>query len=146
MKCIETIEMEPITASTGEAVHLPMGLLGFEQIKDYVLVSNVGEEPFFWLKVEDSSALAFVVVDPFLILPDYRPDIPQVDVEFLGLQKPEDACVLGIVTVHGPTHATINLKGPVVMNRHTRIGKQVIIANAAHYSVQQPLPVDENVV
>jgi flagellar assembly factor FliW len=28
-----------------------------------------------------------------------------------------------------------------VINRHSHIGKQVIIANAADYSVQHPLPV-----
>jgi flagellar assembly factor FliW len=35
------------------------------------------------------------------------------------------------------------LKGPVVINRQTRTGKQVIIANAADYSVEHPLPVVE---
>jgi len=37
------------------------------------------------------------------------------------------------------------LKGPIVINRHTHIGKQVIITNAADYSVHHPLPVAENV-
>jgi flagellar assembly factor FliW len=35
------------------------------------------------------------------------------------------------------------LKGPVVINRNTGVGKQVVIANAAQYSVQHPLPVNE---
>ena len=141
MNCAEIIELEPPPAPTCNPMRLPMGLLGFEQIKNYVLVSNPGEEPFAWLRVEDNTALAFVVVDPFVIMPDYQPDIPAADVEFLGLKQVEDALLLAIVTVKGTNQATVNLKGPLVINRHTRIGKQVILTNASHYSVRHPLPV-----
>jgi flagellar assembly factor FliW len=146
MKCAELIETEAPPAPPQNRVRLPMGLLGFEQIKDYVLLTNPAEEPFAWLQVESSASLAFVVIDPFLVMPAYQPDIPQVDVNFLGLKNPSDAMLLNIVTVHGPTRATVNLKGPIVVNRHTRVGKQVIIANAPEYSVQHPLPVSEHAV
>ena len=145
MKCAESIELETPPAPAGHPVRLPMGLLGFEQIKDYLLVVNPGEEPFAWLRVEDNAALAFVVIDPFVVMADYNPDIPPADVEFLGLKNANDALLLGIVTVHGTSQATVNLKGPVVINRHTHIGKQVIITNAMQYSVQHPLPVADNV-
>lgn len=121
-------------------VQIPTGLLGFEPMKKYLLIANPAEEPFRWLQVKDNPSLAFVVVDPFLITPDYHPDIPQADVEFLGLAAPEDAALFNIVTLHGSRRATMNLKGPVVINRNTGIGKQVILANAAEYSLQHPLP------
>ena len=35
--------------------------------------------------------------------------------------------------------ATVNLKGPLVINRFSRIARQVIIANSADYSLQHPL-------
>ncbi|HEX7654197.1 MAG TPA: flagellar assembly protein FliW, partial [Verrucomicrobiae bacterium] len=110
-------------------VRIPTGLLGFEQIKDYVLTSNPGEEPFAWLHVQDNSALAFVVIDPFVVMPGYAPDIPKSDVEFLGIKASSDAMLLGIVTVKDDGSATMNLKGPIVINRHTHIGKQVILTN-----------------
>ncbi|HEY1716971.1 MAG TPA: flagellar assembly protein FliW, partial [Verrucomicrobiae bacterium] len=65
------------------------------------------------------------------------------DVDFLELADATDALLLGIVTIHGQNRATMNLKGPIVINRRTHTGKQVIIANAADYSVQHPLPVAE---
>lgn len=145
MKCAEMIETETTVATPGPSnrVRLPMGLLGFEQIKEYVLLASPAEAPFAWLQVEDNASLAFIVVDPFLVVPDYKPDLPQADVDFLGLKESTDALLLNIVTVHGPHRATMNLKGPIVVNRRTHIGKQVIIANAAEYSVQHPLPVTE---
>jgi flagellar assembly factor FliW len=141
MKCAETTVPEPSAVVRRDAVRMPNGMLGFEEIKDYVLTSNPDEHPFAWLQVQDNSALAFVVIDPFIALPDYQPDIPQVDVEFLNLKNPDDALLLGIVTVYDEQRATVNLKGPIVVNRHTHVAKQVIIANAAAYSVTHPLPI-----
>jgi flagellar assembly factor FliW len=146
MKCVNTIEAEREAVPLACDVRLPMGLLGFEQMKDYLLISNPAEEPFRWLRVKDNPSLAFVVVEPFLAVPDYQPDIPQTDVEFLGLAQPEDAVLYTIVTVHAGQRATINLKGPLVINRNTGVGKQVIVANAAVYSVQHPLPEAEAAV
>jgi carbon storage regulator len=93
MKCADTLELErPATAAAAaNQVRLPMGLLGFEQIKDYVLLANPTEAPFAWLQVEDNASLAFVVINPFLVAPDYQPDIPESDVEFLGLEEASDA-------------------------------------------------------
>lgn len=143
MNCDNPIEAELQTAPVACEVRLPMGLLGFEQIKQYLLVSDPAEEPFRWLRVKDNPSLAFVVVEPFIAVPDYHPDIPEPDVEFLGLARPEEAALYSIVTLHAGQRATINLKGPIVINRNTGIGKQVIIANAANYSVQHPLPETE---
>jgi flagellar assembly factor FliW len=120
-----------------------MGLLGFEQMKDYTLIATPEEEPFRWLQVRDNASVAFVVIEPFIAVPDYHPDIPQQDVEFLGVKSPQDAALFNIVTLHEGGRATINLKGPIVINRSTGVGKQVVIANAAAYSVQHPLPVAE---
>jgi flagellar assembly factor FliW len=146
MKCAEMIETERPAALPSNRVRLPMGILGFEQIKDYALLANPAEEPFAWLQVEANAALAFIVIDPFLVLPDYQPDIPQTDVQFLGLTDAADARLLNIVTIHSPSHATVNLKSPIVINRHTHIGKQVILANAGDFSLQHPLPVAQTAV
>ena len=140
MKCDNTVEVEPSSTVLACDVRLPMGLLGFEQMKDYLLIAKPGEEPFRWLQVKGNVSLAFVVVEPFLVVPDYQPDIPEADVELLGLSSPDEAVLYNIVTVHGGGSATVNLKGPIVINRTTGVGKQVVIANAVDYSVRQPLP------
>ena len=142
MKC-NCIETEPAVEVAASIIRLPMGLLGFEKLKDYLLIANPEEEPFGRLKAKGDTSIAFVVLNPFLIVPDYHPDIPQADVEFLGLKNSDDAMVLNIVTIHKQGQATMNLKGPVVINRHTGVGKQVVIANGAEYSVQHPLALSE---
>src|SRR5580692_2914900 len=144
MKWDNTAETTP--APAGNQIRLPAGILGFEHIKEYALLANPAEMPFAWLRPADSTPPAFVVINPFYAMPDYAPDIPEADVEFLGLKEPNDALLFSIVTLRGPNYATLNLKGPIVINRHTHIGKQVIIANASKYSVEHPLPVAASTV
>lgn len=143
MNCAEMIETQTPVAACRDLARMPTGMPGFEQIKDYTLTTNPAEQPFAWLQAQDDSALAFVVIDPFVARPDYQPEIPQADVDFLKLKQPDDALLLAVVTIHDDQRATVNLKGPIVINRHTHVAKQVIIANAAAYSVTHPLPVAE---
>jgi flagellar assembly factor FliW len=143
---MNTAELETDTQVSFQnetVIHLPSGLLGFEQVKRYTLSSVPGEEPFQWFRNQQDPALAFVVVSPFEVFPAYAPDLPSEDVRFLGLESPEDALLLNIVTLRKGGRATVNLKGPIVINRFSLLGKQVVIANAAEYSVQHPLPTEQ---
>ncbi len=135
------IEPKEQVANERIIVQLPYGLLGFEKIKRYVLVANRSEDPFMWLQMLEGDNKAFLIVSPFLVMPDYQPDIPAADVDFLNLTDPTDALVFNICTLRGKIRPTINLKGPLVINRHTLIGKQVIPQNAEQYSLAHPLPV-----
>jgi len=137
---MKTLEMEAENAHAlgGEMViHLPAGLLGFETIKRFLLVQ--AEEPFFWFKAENDPSLVFCVLSPFQVIPGYAPDIPMEDARALGIECPDDVLLLNIVTLHGDGAATVNLKGPIVINRFSRMGKQVVIRNSCEYSVQHPL-------
>ena len=52
MKCAEMINFLSLPRSSARMpVRMPNGLLGFEEIKDYVLTTNPDQQPFGWLKV-----------------------------------------------------------------------------------------------
>jgi tRNA (mo5U34)-methyltransferase len=122
------------------AIYLPLGLIGFERLTRFTLVGRPQEAPLLWLKAEDGSGLAFLVVPPSRVVSDYHLDVSDQDVKFLGLTSPREALVLAIVTRCPNGLATVNLKGPIVINGRTSIGKQLIPNNAAEYSTQHPLP------
>jgi flagellar assembly factor FliW len=90
--------------------------------------------------VQGDPSLAFVVVEPFFVDPRYQPDINPRDAESLGIEHPEDAILLNIVNLQGQKFPTVNLKGPIVINRQTMTGRQIIPENAAQYSIKNPLP------
>jgi flagellar assembly factor FliW len=139
---MNTLEMEAensFALASETVIHLPAGLLGFESIKRYLL-TRTEDGPFYWLQAENDSSLSFLVISPFDVEPDYAPDIPNEDVRSLGIECPDDVLLFNIVTLRPNGVSTVNLKGPIVINRFSRIGKQVIIGNSSEYSVQHPLP------
>jgi len=105
-----------------------------------VLLSNAEEAPFLWLQMLDDPNLAFLVISPCAVAGDYQPEISDEDTEFLGLHSPQDAIVFNIVTLHADGSATVNLKGPIVLNRFTLTGKQLVPRNVTDYSLNHPLP------
>lgn len=138
MKTVELDEPKRVPVRTENVISMPLGLLGFEQVKKYVLLTTPEEEPFLWLQMLDNPNQGFIVVSPTVALPDYAPDIPEADVEFLGIKDPTDALLLNIVTVRNG-QATVNLKGPIIINRQTFVGKQSIPTNVADFALQHPM-------
>jgi flagellar assembly factor FliW len=149
MKCADSTVAETrdtkATQEQAEAnkgvIHFPNGLLGFEEIKKYVLLGSSEEAPFLWLQMVEDPKLAFLVISPACVLGAYEPNLSPEDVEYLGLQNPQDALVFNIVTTHKDGTSTVNLKGPIVVNRYTLVGKQVIPVNSAEFSLHHSLPV-----
>ncbi len=140
MNCMVMTETGSLLERNHCVLRMPLGLLGFEQCKRFTLYARPAEEPFLRLQALGNLKLAFLVMSPFVVVPDYRPAIPDEDARFLGLKGPEEALIVNIVTVSGPQQATVNLKGPIVLNRRTLTAKQVIPVNAPNFSVAHPLP------
>jgi len=125
-------------AST-KRIQIPSGLLGLEHIKEYELISVPDEDPFMWLQSAGAPKVTFLLVSPFAVRRDYRPDISDNDVQSLGLHSTDDALLFNIVTARDNAPATVNLKGPILINRATNVARQVVINNAAEYSVRHPI-------
>lgn len=140
MKTSDTTLEPGATSQSRVAARLPLGLLGFESLKDYILETNPDEAPFKWLQAV-GSPLAFLLLSPFECVTDYELNLED-EVDFLRLESAKDALVYCITTLHPDGTATTNLKGPIVFNRHTMVGKQVVLAEST-YPLQFPLPPSE---
>ena len=138
MKTVERDEPKSLMVNKENMISMPLGLLGFEQIKKYVLLVTPEEEPFQWLQMLDNPNQGFVVISPSVAAPAYAPDIAAADIEFLNITSPADALILNIVTVRNG-QATVNLKGPIVINRKTFTAKQCIPTNVADFALQHPI-------
>jgi len=95
--------------------------------------------PYLLLTSVDDGDVGFVVVPPWVFYPDYEFDLDDSTAERLGLVEAEDAIVLAVVTLRDrPEDATLNLLGPIVVNRHTHEAAQVVLPTTSH-SVRAPL-------
>jgi flagellar assembly factor FliW len=110
-----------------QRIVFPRGLFGFEGLKEYVLL-DAERQPFYWLQSVENEQAAFVLLNPFLIRPDYELNIANEELADIGIDTPEKALVFTIVTIPadgGPM--TMNLQGPLAINRDTRKGTQAVL-------------------
>jgi len=134
-------ETQAITASDQYLLQLPFGLIGLPKLTAFSLSPVENSWPFMSMRWLGEERMDFVVIDPCGLIPDYEIELGDEDAEALQIRSAADAQVLNIVTVHSsrPHFVTVNLVGPVVVNRNTSIGKQIIILNWNKYSSQHPL-------
>ncbi len=121
---------------------LTKGLVGFPDENEFELLVNTEELPFMWIRSTKNHELGFVVLEPAQFLTEYEIEIADDDAEELGITSFDDALVLNIVTIRGEENlesATANLVGPIVMNRNSQVGKQVIVSNHMKYSTKHPI-------
>ena len=116
------------------------GLPGFPHVHVFQLKPwGPPGSPYLLLTSVDDSDVGFVVVPPWVFYPDYEFDLDDSTAERLGLLEADDAIVLAVVTLRDlPDEATLNLLGPIVVNRHTYEAAQVVLPTTSH-SVRAPL-------
>jgi flagellar assembly factor FliW len=110
-------------------IDFPEGVPGFENVKKFVLLSNVEEDsPFQWLQAVDNTDLAFVVIDPRLLRADYIVDVDDAEVEILDIKDTEKVLIYSIVVVpEDLSKMRANLKAPVLINTENNTGKQIVM-------------------
>ena len=141
MKVSTDLFPSELTADQTLQFKLPEGLVGFPKHQSFTLTSVPDQAPFLWMHLEGPDPLNFIVLEPTGFIPGYELELFDEDAAFLGIKDSQDAIVLNVVTVrhNAPSEATVNLAGPIVVNRRTRIGKQCILANYFRYSAHHPL-------
>ena len=133
-KEIETKPFGKMVIDERQILDFPDGILGFENYTQFALIEENHESPFKWLQSLTELDLAFIVIQPDLFAPDYRPVLGQEDLDGIGLVSLDEAVVMTIVTIpnDNPQKMTANLQGPVVINPKNGKAKQFISKNENH--------------
>lgn len=121
---------------------LPQGIIGFRDYTRAEILYQPDHLPFLWLKLSNGQdAVHFIVIEPAGLIPDYTPEVFDDDAAQLELRDSSEAMVLNIVTLEQqrPLEAKVNLIGPILVNRRTKIGRQLVISNYSRYSAHHPL-------
>lgn len=130
---VKTTRFGEIEVQEVDLIELPAGLIGFPELKKYVILDHDKDSPFKWLQSLDDGAIAFVLINPLLFKPDYTVEVTEAEVADLDLKAEEDAIICVIITIPtNPQNMTANLKAPLVFNLSTRRGKQLVLSNSAY--------------
>jgi len=141
MKVLPELYPTDFDAPPANEILLPYGIIGFSAYKRAELLYLPDHLPFLWMKLHGPETLQFIVIEPGGIVPGYEPELFNEDADALDLRSSAEVMILNIVTLRSqnPVEATANLIGPVVVNRRTRLARQLVISNYSRYSAHHPL-------
>jgi len=118
-----------IEVNDKQKVTFEKGLLGFEELQNYCLL-DAEKQPFFWLQSMDDVNVAFILINPFIFRPDYEANIDNEELTQIDIEDPCKALIFSIVTVPADgSPMTANLQGPLIINRDTHKGMQVVLSD-----------------
>ena len=107
---------------------LDEGMLGFEDLKRYIII--VEEDIFFhYLQCIDEN-IAFAIMDPFFVKPDYSFEIPDNVMKKLGITSEQDIVIRTTVVIPDDIEKIrTNLQAPIIFNRANNKGMQIILGD-----------------
>ncbi len=136
---IATRDFGEVEIQESDILMFPKGILAFEEFKQYVLIHYPDEEIApMWLQSVENSSLCFIVLDPFLYLPDYSPSLPAAELSELNLSSNDDLRYFVISVISEDVQkSTINLKSPIVVN--IKNNRAIQCVSDSDYPVRFPL-------
>jgi flagellar assembly factor FliW len=143
---LETTRFGTLDIDPSKTLTFSDGLPGFEDHHLFTLVPHHNADtgkgsPFVWLQSLEDSNLAFLLMEPHQIFPDYAPRIPRADLESLTLSdEAVTPRLYALLTIPNgdPCGITANLMAPVLINGRDRVAKQVVL-NTDQYGLRHRL-------
>jgi len=117
------------------------GVLGFPEVRRYVMLDHGRNTPLKWLQAVDKPELAFPMVPATDLVEDYHITVSPDDLAALAMESTDELLAFVILTIPNgaPERTTANLKAPIVMNPMTHLARQVLVEQ--DYPIRYPLAV-----
>ncbi len=136
----ETRALGTIEIDAADQLFFPEGLFAFENFRHFGLLPTKSGSTFHWLQSLEEARLAFLVTLISGITASYA---PRIDEQFLNIIEAANLShteIWGIITVPTgkPEAMTLNLQGPILINRPKKLGGQFVSDDPNHL-VRTPL-------
>lgn len=130
---INTLRFGTIEIDKSEIIIVPEGIIGFPDIKRYVILDMGKDTPFKLFQAVDEPTVGFVIIDPILFKPDYKVKIRKEDLYSLSAENLNEIVTAVIVTIPEDLYKmTANLRGPLLINLKSRLARQLVLADDTH--------------
>lgn len=125
---ISTSRFGSVELSNEDVLTFPEGLLGFNDLRTFVLLDDPNDEIFAWLQSCENAHIAFPVLEPELFTTTYSPTLTKLDLEVMRFERGEKIRYFTIVTIpQDPTQMTANLKAPLAINVQKKLARQCVL-------------------
>ena len=119
VKIISTQQFGEIKVEAKYIFDFPDGILGFEDISKFVLISEKETAPFRWMISVENPNIGFPLLNPWLIDPNYNINKHE--------NNQEETMLVVINLIGDAGSITANMKAPIVLDLKNRKGKQIVL-------------------
>ncbi|HNR32981.1 MAG TPA: flagellar assembly protein FliW [Candidatus Hydrogenedentes bacterium] len=125
---VKTARFGEITIEPDAVITFAQPIIGFASQLQYLLLPGPTQGPVKWLQSVDTPDLAFLVVDPRALVPDYKVVLSAVELTELGAGSVEELEVYTLLVVpEDPALVRTNLRAPIVVHPKRRLARQVVL-------------------
>ncbi|MCU0614217.1 MAG: flagellar assembly protein FliW [Desulfobacterales bacterium] len=115
-----------------KVVHFPEGLIGFERLRDFIVMPYKHEDFLFCLQSVEETHVAFLFINPVLFFKDYRVVVERKVREKLRIDVNDPYFILTTITFHQDQSVTLNLLAPVVYAPKTDRAVQIVLEGSGY--------------
>jgi flagellar assembly factor FliW len=130
---LATTRFGTVTVDDAAVITFTQPIIGFQNFRRFVILPGPAGSRVQWLQSVDSGELAFILMNPRDVVPDYTIDLPPHELTELAVKSAEELEVYTLVVVPAnPAEARTNLKAPILINPGQRLGKQTILERSTY--------------
>lgn len=136
---IKTTRFGEVELNSEDVLTFNEGLLGFQDLRQFVLLDDPNDDIFAWLQSCELSSVAFPVLEPEIFGHKYSVNLNRSDLESLKMQANQTPAFLNIITIpDDPTQMTANIKAPIVINIEQKIARQCVLQDN-NLAIKEPI-------
>lgn len=133
---LKTTRFGTIEVDDQSVITFTQPIIGFQEFRRFVILDGPAGGGLRWLQSTDTGDLAFIVMNPRQIVPDYEVKLGSHELSELSVTSADELEIFTLVVVpQDPKMVRTNLKAPILINPKQRLGKQTILDKSS-YPVQ----------
>ena len=131
---IQTHRFGALEVPDDKIITMERPILGFERLHRFCLVEMDELAPFMWLQSVEDPKVAFMVMNPVTLFPDYRININSMEIAELEVADVRSVETYVVVTFSDrPEEISANLQGPILINGENKKAKQLVLVNSQYH-------------
>jgi len=136
---IKTTRFGQVEINSEDILTFPEGLLGFQDLRQFVLLDDPNDDIFAWLQSCELPSIAFPVLEPEIFGQYYNVNLTKNENELLKFSETIKPTFMNIITIpDDPTQMTANVKAPIVMNMQQRLARQCVLQDN-NLAIREPI-------
>lgn len=136
---IHTTRFGAVSITSDDIIRFPEGLLGFNELRQFVLLDDPMDPIFAWLQSCEDPNIAFPLLEPELFTNDYNVQLTKHDLDALEVSSNDGLRCFVIITIpQAPTAMTANLKAPIMISAEKRLARQCVLQDNS-LAIREPI-------